>query len=1011
MKKLFVLLAALAAYSQPAVSPSGDVVVKQGKTQQFTATDVTWSLAAGSAGSIDSVTGVYTAPASVPVKQKFGGCQLLANDHIYNKRIDALPVHASSSTWIGTLSTVYNIRFGAEWPRNIHDASTPTVAMKFLYTPTRDGDYQVLSYNDPQAEYQTGNYVQLTEPLEADRHYFGIRKDTCIMTELYGNYVPGQNIACPLCTSQSGGSYHSLANQLTGNTDAAGLAALPTTIRLDEILSGSINHVSRVTFSPGWLDNTHIWPATKHANNGGVIPFGAILRLKASTNISSFSPTAQILLTQLKHYGSIIGDGGTNLEITTTMDVLSDPVAAAALAEVTASSLRITDFEIVDPSSLMISASSGQTAYGAYSESGQYAQVIATSNSNPSLVTKTYVTLQGATVGTKHNVAWIQSGHSRTFTAWVNGVDNPAISWSLSSAVGSIDSSTGVYTAPSGVTTPQTVNVIAASVEDPTATTIIKTTIIPAGTIRVDTGRATPYTDPSGNVWLADTAYQTGRRVTASETYAATPGQTYPNIVYRTTAYSGADFIYRVSVPNGNYKLNLLHSMGTVIPADTIRNFHIETQGEVKIPDWDMKAALQSTAGKPLVVQVPAVVTDGEFYFALRRRFPQPYPAPTGKQWPPIISGWALELDPDSTPRLTTVPLTVPTVTVGATVDFDAIGWFLASTATWSKVSGPGSINSSTGVYTAPSTPPSGADEAVVVRATSTVNPAITVDVPFSFTFGTMAVTAPATSVVASLTLQFTSAINAVPYNNVTWSATQGTINSSGLYTAPSLLPANITVTVTATSNDNPAQSASLQIVVAALPPPIRINCGPGGGFTDALGQAWSADTGYSSPSNATGVGALSIANSTPDMNLLYRNWRYRYSNQDFYYQFPLPNGRYTVTLKFADFAFDSTTDTAVPGYFHMDVAINGVTVLDGNTVPGGAGPGLGWDLDAAAGAGKTAIDKTFTTTVSNQVLRIDFMGKAGGATINGIEIIPDPIVTPRRLEGKGRFTGNGRIQ
>lgn len=64
-------------------------------------------------------------------------------------------------------------------------------------------------------------------------------------------------------------------------------------------------------------------------------------------------------------------------------------------------------------------------------------------------------------------VANLSPGGTQQFTATVQGGSGPGVTWSLQPNVGSIDN-TGLYTAPSSVSAPQTVNVTATSVEDPT---------------------------------------------------------------------------------------------------------------------------------------------------------------------------------------------------------------------------------------------------------------------------------------------------------------------------------------------------------------------------------------------------------------------------------------------------------------------------------------------------------------------------------------------------------------
>ncbi len=74
------------------------------------------------------------------------------------------------------------------------------------------------------------------------------------------------------------------------------------------------------------------------------------LRLKASVNISSFSPTNRVILTALKHYGMIVADNGSSWFISGTPDQRWNNDDLHALGEVPGS-----DFEVIDEASLQVS--------------------------------------------------------------------------------------------------------------------------------------------------------------------------------------------------------------------------------------------------------------------------------------------------------------------------------------------------------------------------------------------------------------------------------------------------------------------------------------------------------------------------------------------------------------------------------------------------------------------------------------------------------------------------------
>jgi hypothetical protein len=87
-----------------------------------------------------------------------------------------------------------------------------------------------------------------------------------------------------------------------------------------------------------------------------------------------------------------------------------------------------------------------------------------------------------------------------------------------------------------------------------------------------------------------------------------------------------------------------------------------------------------------------------------------------------------------------------------------------------------------------------------------TVSPAVVVTVT------------PATATVQSAgTASFTALVTNSSNQNVTWSATSGTISSSGLYQAPTV-KANSSATVTATSAADPTKSALAMLTITAIP-------------------------------------------------------------------------------------------------------------------------------------------------------------------------------------------------
>ena len=403
---------------------SAPTVLGQGESHRFTANvPVVWSMAPGSAGSIDS-DGDYHAPAQVKAKQSLGGCQVLPNNHVFNTRIDNLPVHAKSSTWMAA-ATGGTVNYGPVFAVNATTSALPTTDMVFAYTPMNNGPFRVPA--TPDLRMESGWYTPYFSHF--DRHIAAVETDSCVLQEMYNFYPVGANTynPCPLCNSQSGVRYSSSAYALpAGATDAAGLPLLPLSFHRDEILANSIQHALRVTVPAASVSATNIWPAKAYAgyNRNDVLPFGARVRLKASYASSSPNPYTQTLLRQLKQYGLLIADIGYAWQIQgADMDLFYDPQITAAFDEIR-STLTPQNLEVVDESALMTSADSGFTRVGA--------EIVVATRVSDGTSVQMPVVLTGVTIGTEDHYLTFQAGSpGKQINAWVHGAADTSISWRM----------------------------------------------------------------------------------------------------------------------------------------------------------------------------------------------------------------------------------------------------------------------------------------------------------------------------------------------------------------------------------------------------------------------------------------------------------------------------------------------------------------------------------------------------------------------------------------------------
>ena len=761
----FSFLSALCASAQtPAIScAGGSNAVQEGQSITCTASSaVTWSLqGVGSLTNQSSTNVTYTAPASVRPQNTLYGCPVLPNDSVYNTRIDSLPVSASSATWIANVGGA-GINFIGSWGHSYADASTPTGPIKVYY-----GSYQVSSNFvlpvSPYLKRENGAYRSHYD--NNDHHQLAVRVTDCTFWEIYNTYTNDLNPtgACQDgstgCNSTAAIGYSWANYGVTGGTDAAGLPLAALTLHLDEIKAGAVNHALRFTSCAGCIYNgTLLWPAA--ATNGcpsGLLnvngidcsnspPMGARFRLKSSFDISGYSPDAQAVLKGLQQYGMYISDIGGMNQITVDSDISNDSNAQAALGSVTG--IPMSDFEVVDESSLMVNGGSIQSNPNNGHVTPNNSAVITATPSTGSAVSIP-IAIEGVTVGVNSPNIYVMAGnYSFQIPSWVEGTSNNSVIWSLVSGVGSVTAG-GVYTPPADTSGGTAATLKAASAADPNAITYVYVTVLsagsnPAGSLRIDTGGG-GGTDGNGNVWLPDQGFEAGAYIQMGDYY---PGwsnagsASNPELsIYESLSYTyGSDFVYNFIVPNGNYKIRFMMGQPydgspgymTTFSLANHGRFDLEAQGMIGAHNFNFglnePTGFKQIVGVPSDEYIPARVTGNNLEIAMRGVFYQADLTAFGTNcmscMAPELSG--LEIVPDSTPAHWAIDTQQSsTVAPGGTLQLYVVDWYTGlSDGQWSIVSGPGTI-SSTGLYTAPTTQPS-AGTAVIIQAQSASNPSVT---------------------------------------------------------------------------------------------------------------------------------------------------------------------------------------------------------------------------------------------------------------------------------------------
>jgi hypothetical protein len=302
-------------------------------------------------------------PASPTGGPILDGCPVFPTNNIWNARVDQLPVHPLSATYIESISLdgdeYLHPDFGSGvWPPE----STSPIGIPFVTVPGNQPTVPI-SYTAYGDESDAGPFpIPSDAPIEGgsdadgDRHVLVVDRDHCILYELYYAFPDGNGG----WLADSGAKY---ALNVNGplrpdgwtSADAAGLPILPGLVRYEEVMAGAIQHAIR--FTAPYTQDTHVWPARHDAGDTDTSypPMGIRLRLKAGFDISGFSPEVQVILTALKQYGMMLADNGSGWYLSGAPDENWDNDILQALGDVPG-----TAFEVVDTPVLMVDDDSGE---------------------------------------------------------------------------------------------------------------------------------------------------------------------------------------------------------------------------------------------------------------------------------------------------------------------------------------------------------------------------------------------------------------------------------------------------------------------------------------------------------------------------------------------------------------------------------------------------------------------------------------------------------------------------
>jgi hypothetical protein len=235
-------------------------------------------------------------------------------DNPWNQDISNLPVDPNSANLIKSIGATDRLHpdFGTTYRGAPNGIPYIVVGGDQRRVPITFGSYG--SESDP------GGYpVPRNAPIEGgpqsdgDRHVLVIDRDRWMLYELFGAHPVNDGASWK---AASGAVFDLKSNTLRTDgwtsADAAGLPIFPGLVRYDEVFEQrEIKHALR--FTVGRSRQAYVYPARHYASgdpNPNLPPMGMRVRLKASFDISSYSPANQVILRALKKYGMFVADNG-----------------------------------------------------------------------------------------------------------------------------------------------------------------------------------------------------------------------------------------------------------------------------------------------------------------------------------------------------------------------------------------------------------------------------------------------------------------------------------------------------------------------------------------------------------------------------------------------------------------------------------------------------------------------------------------------------------------------------
>jgi hypothetical protein len=272
------------------------------------------------------------------------GFRPFASDNLWNTDISNAPVDANSAAIINFIGP--SIGLHPDFGSGQYQGSNIGIPYVVVGGSQAEATINFSAYGDesdpgPMPVPANAAIEGDPNPGNGDRHVLVLDNNNCFLYELYSAYPNSDGS----WNAGSAAVWDLLSNEQRPWTwtsaDAAGLPIFPGLVRYDEVAAGQIQHALRFTLpdsKAAFTPPASHWAAT---SSSSPIPMGMRLRLKAGYDISSFSPSVQVILTALKKYGMIMADNGSAMYLSGAPDSHWNNDDLHSLGQVTASAFEV----------------------------------------------------------------------------------------------------------------------------------------------------------------------------------------------------------------------------------------------------------------------------------------------------------------------------------------------------------------------------------------------------------------------------------------------------------------------------------------------------------------------------------------------------------------------------------------------------------------------------------------------------------------------------------------------